>query len=283
MQHSIHYKKNVTISYLVGSILIFLSLPAAAMRVAPLVFDLIAAGPGSKKTISVTSGEAKPLPVELVITSVDLNPEGNHVKLTGGEDDLMIFPPQAVIPPGATQTFRVQWIGDPQLDTSRSYSISVNQVPVQIDMPKDRQKIHTAVQVVLNFSVFATVRPIMGSSTFKVRSVGLEGGTQQPVVSKKKKKGVKTAAPPPSAKSQVALVVENIGNLHNYLCNAELTLQAGNWSKTFAPSEMIRLLGPGIILPQHTRRFLLNIDGLPPNLGHLTATIDMGDRMGLPY
>jgi len=265
----------------IGCTLNLFSTTVAAMRITPIVFDMTAAGAGSKKTITVTSTEAKPLPVELVITPVDLDANGKHIALTNGEDDLMIFPPQAVIPPGATQTFRVQWIGDPQLAKSQSYSISINQVPVQIDMPEAQpDKIHTAMQVVLNFSVFATVRPVMGSSTFKIRSVEIEGG-EQPVKTKHKK-GVKTT-PSPQTKPKVALVIENEGNLHNYFCNAVLTLQAGSWSKTYAPAEIVRWLGPGIVLPQHTRRFLLNIDDLPAHPGKVTATIDMGDRVGLPY
>lgn len=283
MQFSIHYQKITAASYTIGSILMLLSFSTSAIRVSPLAFDITAAGPGTKKTISVTSDESKPLPVELVITPVDLDSNGQHIKLTDGEDDLMIFPQQSVIPPKKTQTFRVQWVGDPELPQSRGYSISINQVPVEINMPEaEPDKINTAVQIVLNFSIFATVRPLIGDSEFKVRKVELETATTNSQSKVTKKKGTKIT-PVLSKPSKVVLTIENIGNIHNYICNAKLTLQTGNWSKTFLPQEIIPLLGPGLVLPKHTRRFVLDIKDVPANPGKITATIDMGDRMGLPY
>lgn len=291
MQRSIHYPKITTAPYVIGSILMLLSFSASAMRVSPLSVDITTAGPGAKKTISVTNTESKPLPIELVITPVDLDSNGQYIQLTNSEiaDDLMIFPPQTVIPPNKTQTFRIQWIGDPELPQSRGYSISINQVPVDITMPEAQpNKTNTAVQIVLSFGIFAAVRPLMEKAEFKLRTVELATTTDTPPsfpvkIIKKKGKNNKNTPPPSNSSHKIVLTVENVGNAHNYLCNAELTLQAGNWSKTIPPEELREIIGPGIVLPKHTRRFVLNINDLPANPGKITATIDMGERVGLPY
>lgn len=290
MQTTNYPKINTLIFYTIACTLSLFATTARAMRVTPVIFDMTTTGAASKKIVSVTSNGTNPLPVELIVFPIDLDSNGKPIKLTGNEDDLMIFPPQAVIPPGKTQTFRVQWVGDPELPQSRSYSISINQVPVQIDMPDAQpDKVHTAVQVVLNFSIFATVQPTMGSAELKVRKVELEESADStiepvPIAKKSKKKGKgKKIAPQPTKPAKVLLTIENSGNIHNYLLNAKLTLQADNWSKTYLPEQIIQMLGPGIVLPKHTRRFTLNIEDLPVNPGRLSATIDMGNRTGLPY
>ena len=86
--------------------------PAAATTVSPVVLDLQSSGRGVVANISVANTGAKPLPVEvltqaLAATATGLEPGKDSI------DDLLVVPPTALIPAGQTQTFRVQWIGDP--------------------------------------------------------------------------------------------------------------------------------------------------------------------------
>src|SRR3546814_13905099 len=46
--------------------------------------------------------------------------------------DLVVFPAQAVIQHGQSQVFRVQYVGDAELDKSRHYYVTVAQLPVQL-------------------------------------------------------------------------------------------------------------------------------------------------------
>ena len=64
-----------------------------------------------------------------------------------------MFPPQAVVPAGGTQTFRIQWVGEPNIQKSQSYMFSVNQLPVK------RKSQDSGVQVVFNFGVIVSVAP----------------------------------------------------------------------------------------------------------------------------
>ena len=60
---------------------------------------------------------------------------------------------QAMIQPGQTQTFRVQYVGDPDLARSKHYYVTVAQLPVQ--MPQGQ----SAIQILYNFQVLVSVSP----------------------------------------------------------------------------------------------------------------------------
>src|SRR3569832_2458638 len=94
-----------------------------AMTVQPVVVDLKPGGKDQSATISVLNTFTTPLPVELTVETLTFDESGAH---PGAPDktDLLLFPPQALIPPGQTQSFRIQWVGDPELATSRHYYVT---------------------------------------------------------------------------------------------------------------------------------------------------------------
>ncbi|MDE2560653.1 MAG: molecular chaperone [Sphingomonadales bacterium] len=128
-------------------------IPAAtAMTVQPVVIDLQTSGRGMSQVLTVENTFTNDLPVELTIQELELTPDG--VKKTGKDPgDLLVFPPQALIPPGQTQTFRVQYVGDPQIKTSHHYYITVAQLPVKL--PEGQ----SAIQILYNFQVLVSVGP----------------------------------------------------------------------------------------------------------------------------
>ena len=98
-------------------LLLFPQQLAVAMTVQPVILNLTLSGSGMAQLITVENTFATPLPVELRVQSLDFDQNG--IKETGKDPgDLLIFPPQAMIQPGQTQSFRVQYVGDPDLKTS---------------------------------------------------------------------------------------------------------------------------------------------------------------------
>src|SRR5437868_3010490 len=79
----------------------------AAMTVQPVVLDLRMAGRNTGGQIRVENTGTNPLPVEIRLVEADLLPETVKAsdRLT---QDLIAIPSQAIIPPGATQAFRIQ-------------------------------------------------------------------------------------------------------------------------------------------------------------------------------
>ena len=93
--------------------------------------------------------------------------ENGERKLSNGGEDLLVFPPQAVVPAGGTQVFRVQWAGEPMLDKSKSYLLSITQVPVKLAPTQ------SSVQVVVSFGVVVNVAPPQGSPALKLIATGV--------------------------------------------------------------------------------------------------------------
>jgi fimbrial chaperone protein len=217
-----------------------------AMSVTPVVVDMTTTGTGNRAQISVINDGAKPLPVEIIVSRIDVNEAGDVSNSLAG-DEFLIFPPQALVPAGATQTFRVQWVGDPQIKTSQSYSFSVNQVPVK--MPAGQ----SGVQVVFNFATIINVAPAGGQASINLVNTGIG----------KDDKG----------KSRPTLTVKNPGNKHAKLTDATINLSGGGWSETLRPEQLRQTMGVGLVQPGKTRKFLLPVD-LPANVTQITASID---------
>ena len=220
--------------------------PAAmAMSVTPIVTDMTAIGSKASQ-ITVSNDNATPLPVEIVVSRAELDEKG-AMKTTPAGDDFVIFPPQAMIPGGGTQVFRIQWVGDPALKTAQSYLFSVNQVPVKMPAGK------SGVQVVFNFACIVNVAPPGGTSAINLVRAAVG----------KDDKG----------KARPELTVSNPGNSHAKLVDATVKLSGGGWSKTLTPAQLHQVMGIGLVQPGKTRRFLLPID-MPDNVSQITASID---------
>ena len=100
-----------------------LSGSVVAMTVQPIVINLPTSGRGMTQVVTVENTFANPLPVEIRVEELSLEDDG--VKGTGKDSgDLLVFPPQAMIQPGQTQTFRMQYVGDPDLAKSQALSMS---------------------------------------------------------------------------------------------------------------------------------------------------------------
>lgn len=132
--------------------LAFATASAHAMTVQPIILDLQPAGHGMTQAITVTNTAASPLPVELNAHQLLLS---DGVAKADGQSssDLAIYPPQAVIQPGQTQTFRIQYVGDPALGLSKHYYVTVAQLPVKLP------GLHPMIQVLYNFQVLTSVGP----------------------------------------------------------------------------------------------------------------------------
>ena len=134
--------------------------PAAAMNVQPLVLDMVAVGPNATGQFKSSTIAPRPSPVEVVVKKLDFSLDGKSIESPAG-DEFLIFPPQAVVPAGATQSFRVQWVGAPDIQKSQTYMISVSQIPVK------RKAGESGVQIVFNFGVIVSVAPAGAQSGLK--------------------------------------------------------------------------------------------------------------------
>ena len=225
-----------------------------AMTVQPVVINLTTAGRGMSQIVTVENTFATPLPVEMRIEELGLDENG--VRGTGADPgDLLVFPAQALIPPGQTQTFRIQYVGEPGLARSKHYYVTVAQLPVQLPQGQ------SAIQILYNFQVLVSVGPQGVRPALSV--TGAEIGRNA------------EGRPVPS------IMVVNNSAAHGYLSNGRLRIvqrDAGGrevFSRTLPGPEIQQTIGFGLIGAGQTRRILVPVV-LPSESGTVEAQFSGG-------
>lgn len=216
------------------------------MSVTPIVLELQAGGAASKSSLTVFNDGAAPLPVEFLVARLDIDEIGK-TQTTPAMKDFIVFPPQAVVAPGKTQTFRVQWAGSPQLGKSQSYMFSVNQVPVK------SLKADAGMQLVFNFNIVVNVAPVGATSALSLKTAAIVHDGKGP--------------------RRPQILVANSGNRHASLSETTITLSQGTWTRTIDGASLRSMLGVGLVQPGRQRRFTLPID-LPPQVSAINARLE---------
>lgn len=220
-----------------------------AETVQPVVIDLSPTGSGMSQTITVENTFTQPLPVELRVEELTFDQTGLHG--TGKDSgDLLIFPPQAIIQPGQTQSFRVQYIGDPALARSKHYYVTVAQLPVQLPQGQ------SAIQILYNFQVLVSVKPAGAKAQLKI--------AQSEVARDDKGQAV------------AAITLTNDSPAHGYLSKGRLRIVERDRSgkevfrRTLAGPEIQQTVGFGLVGAGQTRRLLIPVQ-LPTSEGTIDA------------
>jgi P pilus assembly chaperone PapD len=213
----------------------------AAMTVQPVVLDLRMVGRNTGGQIRVENTGTNPLPVEIRLVEADLSLDTVKAsdRLT---DDLVSIPSQAIIPPGATQAFRIQYVGDPEATTSRHYYAEVAQLPVEVPGGQ------STIQVLYNFQAMVNVASTVGGN---------------PVLSVE---GAEIVQPDPKKPPRIAFTVHNSGKNYGYISNSSLTLvqrdAAGKeiFERKLSGNDIQQMIGFGLVGPEISRTFVAPID-----------------------
>lgn len=225
-----------------------------AMTVQPIVVNLSTSGRGMTQLVTVENTFAAPLPVEIRIEELSLESDG--VKGTGKDSgDLLVFPVQAMIQPGQTQTFRMQYVGDPDLPKSKHFYATVAQLPVELPQGQ------SAIQILYNFQVLVSVSPQGAKPDLKVSAAAVghdNAGKPVPVVT-----------------------LSNASNAHGYLSQGRLRIvqrdSAGKevFRRTLSGPEIQQTIGFGLVGAGQTRRVQIPVE-LPQDGGSVEAQFTPG-------
>ena len=204
----------------------FLSSAQASFEVTPLRINLAPAGSDSQATLRAQNTKQTPLPIETFVVRRTVSEDGEEVRAPADED-FIIFPPQALVEPGGAQAFRVRYVGDSDIETSRLYGIGVREVQAQVPSEEDGAFLGFSFAYIIS----ATVLP--------------EGAEVELSIS----------AIEPSAEG-VSFSVFNGGKRHAVLSAGEwfLTMSDGSQHKI---ESKLDFLGFPILEPGKTRRFTL--------------------------
>lgn len=112
---------------------------ATAYDLRPIVVQLSPTGAGSGQTLVITNSHEVPIAIEVRAYRRQQMPNGEDT-LTPEDEDLLIYPPQMVIPPQTSQSFKVQWVGDPAPTRELAYRIVTEQLPIQFTQEIDASR-----------------------------------------------------------------------------------------------------------------------------------------------
>lgn len=230
----------------VGMIAVALPFTAKALLVQPIVVEMLSIGTGASAAIEVVNDRNTPVTVE--VTTEKLNVPERGAVTTEPDDgaDFLIFPPQAVVPAGGRQVFRVRWVGDPEFDKTKLYMFSTSELPVGLPGGTTGVEIYYAVQSIVSVSP-PNARPDISVPTID-RYTDEAGGTG------------------------VLVTFRNDGNAHAYVGTGQLELTTiGGWSQTLTPDAVGAALGLGLIPPSASRTMFIPVEGVPAD-GTISAT-----------
>jgi fimbrial chaperone protein len=223
--------------------------PAWPMTVQPVVIDLTALGSGMSRVVTVENTFATRLPVELRVEELAFE-NGQLVNTHKDPGDLLVFPPQALIEPGQTQSFRIQYVGDPDLAQSKHYYVTVAQLPVKLDEGQ------SAIQILYNFQVLVSVTPANARSAITIASAAVETNRE--------------------GKPVPAVTVSNSANAHGYLSRGRLKITQFNdageqvFNRSISGPEMLQIVGFGLVGANTTRTIQIPVE-LPSAGGRVDA------------
>ena len=140
---------------------------STAFTVSPLVSSIEPYGGGSGTRMTVRNDYPEPLTVEATAwhTTIDRDGTENQVPADDNDNgDILIFPATVIIQPGATQSFQIRYIGDPEIESSQLYRVKFEQIPVKQD---------AAEGVTVNFRLSTVVHLLPGGSQPSARVNGV--------------------------------------------------------------------------------------------------------------
>ena len=226
------------------------SVHASALNVQPVIIDLESSGRQASAVITLQNAFAETAPVEVVVHPVRIV-DGELVEFENEEaENLLVFPSQATVDPGATQAFRVQWIGDPEPRNSEHYYVTIAQLPVAFAPNQN------AIQVLHRFRVLVSVGRPDGDAKLSIISSTLrqaENGMSQPVIQ-----------------------VQNNGDNYGYVGSNRLTVTQRDgtgsvvYREVFQPEDVQHKMGLGLVPSGATRTLPIGLD-LPISEGPVSV------------
>jgi fimbrial chaperone protein len=143
--------------------------PAFSYDMKPIVIQLSPTGAAATQSVVLTNTHDVPIAIEVRAYTRAQNPDGTENR-TPEEDDLIITPPQMVIAPKASQSFKVRWIGDPAPDKELAFRLVSNQLPIKF---RDDKRGDISVNVSMNYRYEAALYVVPPQSRPSARLTGI--------------------------------------------------------------------------------------------------------------
>ena len=217
-----------------------------AMRVSPMVVEMASSGAKATARVEVENSGTGLLAFETHITRLDYDKDGNQVEVPA-DNDFLVFPPQGTLPANGRQVIRLQWLGGADMPASKSYYMSVNQLPIA--MTPDASKPGGEVQIVYHMKARVTVAPPNAKPQVEVVSA-------TPVMVQPK---AEAGQPLPAKIAGLTVKVRNTGTRYAMLAGARWIIDGTGTDNQpihveLSREDLSRLIGVGYIAPTNGTR-----------------------------
>lgn len=218
-------------------VLLFAPAPAGAFKLTPIEMVFEPAGRGATRTFQITNAHDRPIAVEIRLAARDMTLSGEDV-LSDAEDSFAVFPAQAIVLPGKSQTVRVQWLGDPAPERELAFRMLAEQLP--IDLNRDASD-GARLKLLVRYIASLYVSPKGVEADVVLESAGR-----------------KTAA---DGVARLVVVLRNRGTAHSLLRGLTLTATGqarggGEVSVALTAEQLDGMIGQNL-LAGHRREFIL--------------------------
>ncbi|MGR5119698.1 hypothetical protein ACPV5L_13075 [Vibrio astriarenae] len=221
--------------YLLSVIILVFSSFSEAYSVQPMVSEISPAGSSSQLMMQVENTGSTPL--ELQIDPYQLKfDEQQKEQLVEAFEDILVIPPTTIIQPGKFQSILVRYIGDPTINSSKSYRIVFDQAEVQNPLDKGR----SSVKVKYQFLTLLNVKPANSSPDIKHERTYTENG-------------------------KWFLELTNNGTSYARLSRMEWKVGSPGSLLAISANDIRSHVSGNLLLPQQTRSFeFIPFDGIEP-------------------
>lgn len=209
--------------------LLFIRSPAAdAFQLVPITQQFEPAGRGANKTFRLENLDSREATVILRVTSRQMDVDGKEK--TEDSDDFIVFPTEAIIPPGGVQIVRVQYVGPTDLTQEVPYRIIAEGTPIT-SVPGQASQILIA----MRYAGTIYVTPAGAKAQVALESVAPAAG----------------AGP-----HQMEVILRNAGTAHGLLLDPVLTVSKSGARRELS-GDALRAIAGENVLPGARRRFLV--------------------------
>lgn len=215
-----------------------------------MITTVTPSGSGANFRLMIRNTDAMPITLEITPYRVTVDDTGKATR-TPEDNDVILFPPQTIVQPGAEQAIQVRYVGEPAVAEGRLYAIVVSQLPVDFTKVTNGDASETQVKIGFDFVSHMVVQPAAARAVLSLTPV-----VRQP-------------------NGDLTFDVSNTGNGVALLRNAEWKLTQGGGQTLVIDPDKVGFGAFGAILPGGSRAVTITAANAPGMTGDVTAAITL--------
>ena len=231
--------------------------PALAFKLDPISRVFEPAGAGATQSYQVVNDTSEQIAVEISMVERKISLDGEETTQKA-DDDFLVYPSQMLLSPGAVQSVRVTWLGNPNPERELTYRIVAEQLPINLKKPEQSEPETTtgAIKVMFRYLGSVYIRPKNAQTKVVINSITHEKGTD--------------------GSDRLVITFDNQGTRRAVLSDLNLNLTSQQGTQISLKPEQLEGVNNGVILAGNQRRFSIPWPQQLP-VGQVTATFAFKD------